>query len=180
MVNYLGLGAKILGLLVLWLGVIFMLWRKFRLDILERQIFSFGLWTTLFVVGIGYYMRVWVGILGILITLGYFSQKFDWDGFEVFDFLMPLVMVFLAIVDLNWVYLMLALTGHMVNINFRKFSWYKSGKFGLSGSVTLVGLGVYLIVYGFKTDFIDQMAGIWLLTGALVSIYLRSKLKLLK
>lgn len=180
MVNYLGLVAKTVMLLVLWLGVIFMLWRKFRLDISERQIFSFGLWTAIFAIGIGFYMRIWIGVLGVIVVLAYFSQKNNWDGFEVFDYLMPIFMVFLAIADFGWEFFLIAILGFLVNANFRKIRWYKSGKPGLAGSIVLLLLGIYLVIYGFKTNFIDQMAGIWLLTGALVSIYLRSKLKLVK
>ena len=178
--NYLGLGARVVVLIVMWLGVVFLLWRRFRLDIDEKQILAFGLWTGVFAIWMGFYLRIWIGVLGMVLILGIFSQKINWDGFEIGDYVMPLVMIFIGLAAGEWLMFGIAAIGFLVNTNFRKFSWYKSGKPGLGGLSILALLGIYFVIYGFKTGFIDQVAGIWALTASLVGIYLRSRLKLVK
>jgi len=180
MMAYLGLGLRVIFLVAGWLVVIFLLWRRFRLDIDEKQILAFGLWSGIFAIWIGFYLRIWIGVLGMVIILGYISQKNNWDGFEIADYFMPLAMIYIGLATNGWPIFILSLGGLLVNANFRKFSWYKSGKPGLGGLCVLAALGIYLVIYGFNTNFIDQVAGIWVLTASVVGIYLRSRLKLVK
>ena len=116
--------------------------------------------------------------MGIVILLGYFATKFSWDGFEILDYLVVAMMFFLVL-D-SWIFGVIGISGLVGQNIYRNFKWYKSGKPGLPGLITLGIFGIYFVLYGFKTDFTNQIAGIWLLTGSIVAIYLRSKLKLLK
>jgi len=186
-----------LGLVaIIWLVYAFLIWRKFRLDSGEREILKFCIWSGMGLFGLGLWLGIWVGIITFLAILWYFNKRYRWDGFEMLDFILPFaVFSFLFFMGgwnlgwgkWGWMVVIPALTGIMVNWRYRKFRWYKSGKPGLGGLSTLAAVGLLLVIKGFLVEGkqyfgiqIDQIAGVWLLTGSLVSVYLRSRLKLVK
>lgn len=184
--DYLLIGVWLVVGIILFTVFVFILWRKFRLDYGEREIMTFGILGGLAFVALGLGFRIWAGLLGMMTVLFLFVKKHRWDGWEIWDTIMPILGLFLGV--WYWPFGFSGLLGLWVYGNFRKFGWYKSGRPGLAGLMTFGSLCLILVAKNLGADdklnvagiTADQIAGIWLLTGVLVSIYLRSRLKLLK
>ena len=140
----------------------FVLWRKFRLDFEEKRILKFGILSGIIFLSLGWNIRMWVGVVGVIVFL---ALKRNLDFWEIGDVVFPILSLL--------IFWPTGLLGMMILGTYRKFRWYKSGRPGLSGLVTVGALGIFWVISGFKTGFIDQVMGVWLLTGSLISVYLR-------
>lgn len=123
----------------------------------------------------------WGGILGF--TLGFLinQYRFKFRVFEAFEASVVTVLFFFAIVAQNLVIVvfmaLLLILYFYLQRNYRKFSWYKSGKLGFSSTVTLgvgfVGRAIVPFIpnsNSFSNYFIGKIDGVFSLAVA-VSLF---------
>jgi len=184
---------KILLSIIVIIMVNFSLWRKWREEYLDKEIFGYSLFIT-FLAGMGgiigaiaeagkvyWGISGWGVVLALFFGTGWWSKTHHWDWWETMDQVasvsawMWLVLSLLSIGNPDyWIKVIFAglglvIAGYLKN-NYRHIGWYKSGKMGL---VSLVLLGWYALTE-ITVAFITPVGIYWggLKPGQWVSAYL--------
>jgi hypothetical protein len=158
-----------LAVLVVLLGIVFFLfffWRRLKEDYSGQTIFS-----SAFLVLIGIVLALimtyiaslplafwfWAGLIGSLSGLGIGILKYDLRFFETLEAAGVGLLILVGFGYLAWalitgdplflimltVIFVLVLIFYFLEGRYRQFSWYKSGKLGFSG---LMSLGIFFVV----------------------------------
>lgn len=170
-----------LQLLILIVGSLvslFIAWRRLKEDYEESDIFSLfvaiilggsgGFFVSQFLPILGF----WGVILGAILSGGFMAPKLDMLLFEVIEASAPAFFIFLIFASLSqpamWqrpipaqlIEPTLALVGLIIFVilsrNFRKFTWYPSGKVGLA---SLLSLAFYFTIRSLLAIFSPSMLG---------------------
>lgn len=168
-----------------FLGVflfLFLVWKKLREDYTTEQIFTASFFVILVIFGSLLFSRLyfprlwfWIAFLAFLASLIFSVWRLRLRFFETYEAFFVSVLpwfsfVFLldAMKTLSWfsfsgfVFIWLLVLFYVfLNLNYKKFSWYKSGKIGFSGvSVTIVFFLARLLVaqfFPFVLSFADRI-----------------------
>ncbi|MFC1710397.1 hypothetical protein ACFL0F_01930 [Patescibacteria group bacterium] len=159
--------VNLIGVLIF----LFVFWRKHKEDYISEQIFP-TLFLTLLGLGIfqliSYYLLsgwwFWFAILGISLGFGFGVYRYKLRFYESLDALVASLLPWFAlyylkdsVVSRNWfsfsafIFIILLITLYLfLNMQYKKFRWYKSGRVGFAGLVTL---GFAFLIRG--------LTGIW-------------------
>ena len=169
LVNYLLLDA---------LGItfyLFILWRRLKEDYSSAVVFSLG-FIVLISVAIGqvisYFLLpdywFWLAIMGVSTGLIFSYYRYKFRIYETLDAFTEsvfpwLLLIFLfdsvhnkSVSSLGGVFVILSLTifYYFINSQYKKFTWYKSGKVGISG---LLSLAIFFLLRGISGFFVSDM-----------------------
>lgn len=178
-------------------------WRGLRSEYKESTIHSltFRVFLWVLVVGVAgkrivYGTWGWwegSGLIAGMAVVWYTCRKEKGDIWEWTDIISLPVLTWGVIMYLTWgMYLRAGLLagatlfGWITSKTYRKWRWYKSGRPGAVGMVSIVGWGIVQVAVAFiQPDKLywgeltaNQWIGSWILTAAVVGLYLRSGKKL--
>jgi len=150
----------IVSALISYIILSYFLWKELKVDYLNTQIFTFSFW---FVVTcyLGAYLtylflfpNFWFygGLIFSLSSFLLLTKKYGIKRYEILDCLVKGILSFSLVVilldfvifqrDLRNLFLVsvifiLILIHNYIKSNYKKFSWYKSGRIGIAGSITI-------------------------------------------
>jgi len=182
----------------------FVLWRRWREEYTDEEIFSFSLVSGAGILIAGTAAAIvqqgrtelgvtaWGMILGLYATVFWWSKRKKWNVWETWDSLTGIVAWVWAMTAwmegiipavLAW-FSLLVVAG--VKNNYRHWRWYKSGKTGVISLVFLGWFAIGQIAVAFLTPAgiywggleIRQWVSAYLLAFVIVAIYLRSGRKI--
>lgn len=154
---------------------LFTLWRRLKDDYLPNQIFSTAFLSLMGVAILGGLSKYvfgnwwfWLSLAGLIVGSILGLIKYRIRIYEYVDYItVPLMfwtfMLFLgdAVGGQNWYSLILSIISililtlyYFLNKNYRKFSWYKSGKIGFAGLASLL---VYFMIRALLAVFFPFM-----------------------
>src|SRR3990172_4489206 len=190
---------------VLWVMVVFRIWRRLKLEYNEEDILGFMLRISLIILagGFGFGRAVfgkWEWVSGAGIAAGIFqlwrwTRSKDWDFWEWADELGPmffagvaLLSVLISANNLIWAFVLGIgwLFTFWVRDNYRKFSWYKSGKLGFVGLFCLMWWTTAQIAVAIWKPgeiywaglTVRQWIAVWFYSASAVTLYLRAGRKI--
>lgn len=167
-------------------------WRQIRDEYKEEEILSlsvllgFSAWLGVVVWG------VWAGVVSIMFVIMFWARRNKWDGWELFDKLGAIFLGCGGVIWLmvgNWpksaMWLISFIFIKVLGTRYRSFRWYKSGKLGFVGLISLVvvALSEVFIAKHQVGDLywaglsISQWIGVWVAVGAATAIYIRGDRK---
>jgi len=160
-----------LGLVVF----LFLFWRKLKEDYISSQIFSTS-FLILLLLSVGYlisqkyfpFWRFWVSLSGVMLGLIISTLRLRLRFYETFEtliiaFIPWLSMIFLSDAITNSsvfsliaavVTMLFTLLYGVLNVRYKDFGWYKSGRIGFAGLTTF---GIYFLVRGVVAIFAPFM-----------------------
>lgn len=148
------LGTHFLGAVIF----LFILWKKLKADASAETIFSLGFLVIFAILASLKYF--WLLVILVIAVSALCIRKFKMRFNEVFDALVIALLPWISIVFLKnsvtssslsefikfIVVLILICLYYLIDTNYKRFIWYRSGKIGLAGGVTLLLLIIFYCV----------------------------------
>lgn len=175
------LGLFLLGFLLFS----FFFWRKLKEDYLESQIFTsifiiLGTVLLLLLISLKFFPAwwFWMAFLGFILGLGLATSRFRLRFYETLEAGIVSAFPWLAcaffydgIKNSSWfslayfIFILLFLVLYQtLNVRYKDFGWYKSGKIGFAGLTTLgvffLTRGVIAILFPFVLSFVGELEAI--------------------
>jgi hypothetical protein len=188
---------SIVGLLIF----LFVFWKRLKDDFSPEIIFQTA-FAILVGIGLGYLLSLlffpawffWVSALTALLAMFLMLTKFKLRFYETLEALILSVMPWLALIFLEdsisssslisflafTVILVMVFLSYYLDVNYKSFAWYKSGKIGFAGlsiailffltRTVLAVIGVTMLSFGVKFEFILSGAVVLICLGLLINL----------
>lgn len=157
------------NILVYFLGAViflFIFWKKLKDDTTSDIVFSVGFLVIAAILVTQKYF--WLQLIAITLAASFGIWKFKMRINEVFDALVIALLPWLALVFLKTsvvkvsapafvgFIMILVLIGvyYLVDAHYKKFTWYKSGRIGLSGAVVSI---LFVLIYIVLATFLPNV-----------------------
>lgn len=168
----------------------FILWRRLRDDYDGERLLTLWLWLVVAAwVGSGVWAwwnpglrQPYLAVVVPTLVLWWWSRRNKWSFWELLDAWAPVSLAVVVLAAVGWgpagSWVALAAVGGVflaaiVRRWYRRWRWYRSGKVGVEGMAALAWWGVInLVIAKFSIGAVYSLA--WMVTAALVVVYLRS------
>jgi hypothetical protein len=182
----------ILFIVISFFIYLFFLWKFLREDYDPHRVFSFGIATfiaTLIGTGVGIWMGnvwFWTGLMGYVVMTIILARKFEFRIVEIIEastpgyFVIYLAILFyglsnsggLATIILLAVTFLLLILFFVLKRNYKRFTWYKSGRLGFA---SLISIGLLFLVRAITSvvapDVVSHIGVVGFIPSAILSFF---------